>query len=361
MSRSTRLHPSHSELSTPGQCHRSGTIVDPCRLTTASAKRKRSQDFALERVQYLSSMASLCAVDHSHDCQRQAIGYKDPKLITDRQRENVVKYIHELAENFHLYVQTGTLACTYFDRFLASLGSSADARYTQMIASTCLLIAAKFSDRRLPPLSELEKVHRPPLDEAHKGCARAHDFAQLELRILDKLHWKLHVPLPQAFVTHLCTICTADPFSTTLDELISFFIDLSIYGTQFLAYTPAAIAAASILAAWKISDEDAMVSRHLDVLARAVQLEPIQLLDLVGALDWYYKRCFPEAEPEATFDIDCIAATEEEPQAQCRRYSPNSVMEDAAKGAAPAPSTAHTARGRKRMRDTHGDTLMSMR
>ena len=30
----------------------------------------------------------------------------------------------------------------------------------QMIASTCLLIAAKFIDRKLPPLTELAKVHR---------------------------------------------------------------------------------------------------------------------------------------------------------------------------------------------------------
>ena len=57
----------------------------------------------------------------------------------------------------------------------------------QMIASTCLLISAKFFDRKLPPLSELEKVHQKMNSPA--------EFAELELRILEKLQWKLHMPL----------------------------------------------------------------------------------------------------------------------------------------------------------------------
>ena len=70
----------------------------------------------------------------------------------------------------------------------ASVATS-EKRHIQMIASTWLLIAAKFFDRKLPPLSELVKVHH--------GQVHAHEFAELELRILDTLRWKLHVPLPQ--------------------------------------------------------------------------------------------------------------------------------------------------------------------
>ena len=62
----------------------------------------------------------------------------------------------------------------------------------QVIASTCLLIASKFFDRKLPPLSELEKVHL--------GSARSDEFAEMELSILAALRWKLHMPLPHVFV-----------------------------------------------------------------------------------------------------------------------------------------------------------------
>ena len=96
-----------------------------------------------------------------------------------------------------------------------------------MIASTCLLIAAKFSDRKLPPLSELEKVHH--------GKASADEFAQLELQILQGLRWKLHVPLPHVFTEHLKALCAGAPFTPAIEDRMHFFIDLSVYGKPPLA------------------------------------------------------------------------------------------------------------------------------
>jgi hypothetical protein len=77
-----------------------------------------------------------------------------------------------------------------------------DKREVQMVSSTCLLIAAKFNDRMLPPLSELEKVHH------HKVLSS--EFASLELRILEVLEWKVHVLLPHAFSASLVALCGAD-------------------------------------------------------------------------------------------------------------------------------------------------------
>ena len=115
-------------------------------------------------------------------------------------------------------------------------GLTTDKRLIQMIASTCLLIAAKFADRKLPPLSELEKVHH--------GRANADEFAALELKILQALRWKLHVPLPQAFIEHLHTICVGHgvgaPFNPTIEDRILFFVDLSVYGAPALRIPPPA-------------------------------------------------------------------------------------------------------------------------
>ena len=134
--------------------------------------------------------------------------------------------LSQLAEDFELAVQTGALACNYFDRYAASVRAKpTDKRMIQMIASTCLLIAAKFADRKLPPLSELEKVHN--------GKCTAAEFAELELQILESLHWKLHVTLPHAFVEHLRGMCTADaPFTAAIEDRVLFFIDLSVYGAS---------------------------------------------------------------------------------------------------------------------------------
>lgn len=217
-------------------------------------------------------------------------------LISERQREKVVKYVNELAEDFELCVQTGSLACNYFDRYLASYVGEhaggrgvplADKRFIQMCASTCLLIAAKFSDRKLPPLSELEKVHH--------GRVQPDEFAALELRILQGLQWKLHVPLPHVFIEHLRVLCPGAPFTTAVEDRANFFIDLSVYGYHFLAYMPTAIAAAAMLTAWKFSEETDSVSRHLRTLAAAVELEPYELTACVNQLVRYYGSCFPES------------------------------------------------------------------
>ena len=195
----------------------------------------------------------------------------------------------QLAEDFELCVQTGGLACNYFDRYAASvtpppklarpppkgphtgggillaamypskprdslscgfgppshapsfdmrgavlllfrhaqLGRDpsrtyGEKRHVQMIASTCLLLAAKFFDRRLPPLSELSKVHHGKVSPA--------EFAILELEILERLRWKLHTPLPHAFTEHLVTLCWNAPFTPAIEERTAFFMDLSVYG-----------------------------------------------------------------------------------------------------------------------------------
>jgi len=255
---------------------------------------------AHERLRELSASAAQTAPSGSY-LDSAASGSRP--LISERQREKVVKYVNELAEDFELCVQTGSLACNYFDRYLASLTSRmsikppsdrssndkrfSDKRFIQMCASTCLLIAAKFSDRKLPPLSELEKVHH--------GRVKPDEFASLELDILQGLLWKLHVPLPHVFIEHLRALCPGSPFSAAVEDRANFFIDLSVYGYHFLNYTPAAIAAAAMLTAWKFSEEVESVSKHLRTLASAVTLEPHELTACVNHLVRYYGSCFPES------------------------------------------------------------------
>jgi len=251
-----------------------------------------SDQMILDRVHALSAAAAENTPNPRYlELAQRLTQQGSAPLLTERQREKVVKYINELAEDFELSVQTGGLACNYFDRFVASIAAegrvSGEKRNIQMIASTCLLIAAKFSDRKLPPLSELEKVH-------HAQC-RADDFAALELKMLERLEWKLLVPLPHAFLEHLRALCPGAPFSASIEDRVLFFIDLSVYGYQFLSYSPCAVAGSAIITAWKLSDEHDAVDTHLPALARACQLPAAHLTECVNALFKYYQSCFPDA------------------------------------------------------------------
>ena len=181
----------------------------------------------------------------------------------------------------------------------------------QMIASTCLLISAKFFDRKLPPLSELEKVHQQ--------MNSPEEFAELELRILEKLQWKLHMPLPHVFTDHLRVLCKGAPFTQEVLDRMYFFIDLSVYGYQFLAYMPCTIAAAAIITAWKFSCKDDAVAQHIAALAGACELEPEMLSTCANALVGYYQTCFPEAgiHPAVFVPIPSDAPTQSRTTSSC--------------------------------------------
>uniref|UniRef100_A0A7S2D9T7 Cyclin-like domain-containing protein n=1 Tax=Haptolina brevifila TaxID=156173 RepID=A0A7S2D9T7_9EUKA len=209
--------------------------------------------------------------------------------MTPHHRERVVKYINELAEDFGLLVQTGGLACNYFDRYIATLlrKGPVSKSMMQMVASTCLLLAAKFFDRKLPPLSELETVH--------SGSVAAQQFADLEADILATINWQLHVPMPHAFVQPLRALLPDAPCHSVIDDRIQFFIDLSAYGYELLKYSPAEISAGALLAAWTFSDEAEAVQHYIAALAWGCCSKEKRLSDCANALIKYYQVCFPDA------------------------------------------------------------------
>lgn len=138
----------------------------------------------------------------------------------------------QLSEDFGLLVQTGCVACNYFDRYIPHRlrEGPVSKQQVQTIASTCLLIASKFVDRKLPPLSELVVVHNQKVTSA--------EFAETERTILEVLDWQLHVPLPHAFLEPLRLCLPGAPFEGILEDRTHFFIDLSIYGAR--THPPAA-------------------------------------------------------------------------------------------------------------------------
>ena len=118
--------------------------------------------------------------------------------------------------------QTAGLAVTYFDRFLSAKGGSLAKNRVQIVALTCTLLAAKFSETKMPSLDDLVEV-------AHGLFTKA-QLKETELETLRVLHWELHAVTPHAALEQLALLTNhTDEHSKTFIEHAEFFIDMSYY------------------------------------------------------------------------------------------------------------------------------------
>ena len=234
---------------------------------------------------HLSDQACLTAVSHCYVMGEQA-------PLTASQREKVVRYINELAEDFRLQCNTATLACNYFDRYLSSLTmheipAKEKVHHVQMIASTCLLISAKFYDCKMPPLSALVQVHG--------GRVTPGQFSALELAILAKLGWCLHVVHAASFLEPLKRLFVGPDglLSRVVEDRAHFFIDLAVYSAKLITTPPCMIAVASLLLGCTLSELHVPAPGY-DEVARECDLDSGALCTATTSLLSFYHLCFPE-------------------------------------------------------------------
>ena len=118
--------------------------------------------------------------------------------------------------------QTAGLAVTYFDRFLSATGGSLAKNRVQIVALTCTLLAAKFSEIKMPSLDDLCEV-------AHGLFTKA-QLKETELETLRVLHWELHAVTPHAALEQLAIIMNhTGEQSKPFLEHAEFFIDMSYF------------------------------------------------------------------------------------------------------------------------------------
>ena len=118
--------------------------------------------------------------------------------------------------------QTAGLAVTYFDRYLSKMEVGLVKQRVQLMALTCTLIAAKFSETKMPSLGDLCEL-------AHGLFTKA-QLKETELETLRVLQWELHTVTPHAALEQLAVITNhTDDQSKTFLEHAEFFIDMSYY------------------------------------------------------------------------------------------------------------------------------------
>ena len=118
--------------------------------------------------------------------------------------------------------QTAGLAMSYFDRFLSKTQGRLVKQRVQLTALTCTLLAAKFSEIKMPALDDLCEV-------AHGKYSKA-QLKECELEIIRVLQWELHAVTPHAALEQFAIVINlTDEQTKSYLEHAEFFIDMSYY------------------------------------------------------------------------------------------------------------------------------------
>jgi len=227
-------------------------------------------------------------------------------------RESVVQFINEVCEDFGLLAQTAGLAVSYFDRFLSKTAGGLVKQRVQLMALTCTLIAAKFSETKMPSLDDLCEV-------AHGLFTKA-QLKETELETLRVLQWELHAVTPHAALEQLAIIMNhTEDQSKTFLEHAEFFIDMSYYVYEMLKFPPLVVASSALLCAWSHLGNLKAIEFHMPQLCALCGVGQHDLLPCKMILFEYFNTTYPKAAEDAEMHRAASVAV--------GRTSPDSVMD----------------------------------
>ncbi|KAG6761377.1 hypothetical protein POTOM_034592 [Populus tomentosa] len=120
----------------------------------------------------------------------------DPFL--SRARQEAVEWMLKVIAHHGFSALTSILAINYLDRFLVSPCYQRDNRpwMIQLVAVTCLSLAAKVEETHVPLLLDLQV-------EDTKYLFEAKTIQRMELLVLSTLKWKMHLVTPLSFLDHI--------------------------------------------------------------------------------------------------------------------------------------------------------------
>ncbi|KDP47128.1 hypothetical protein JCGZ_22124 [Jatropha curcas] len=112
-------------------------------------------------------------------------------------RLDAVEWMLKVNAHYAFSVLTAILAVNYLDRFLSSPYFQQDKPWMiQLVAVTCLSLAAKVEETQVPLLLDLQV-------EDTKYMFEAKTIQRMELLVLSTLKWKMHSVTPLSFLDHI--------------------------------------------------------------------------------------------------------------------------------------------------------------
>ncbi|GKE61999.1 cyclin-D3-1-like protein [Tanacetum coccineum] len=164
----------------------------------------------------------------------------DPSLLLAR--KEAVEWILKVKSHFGFTHLTAILSINYIDRFLASFHFQKDKPWMmQLLAVTCLSLAAKVEQTHVPPLIDLQV-------EDTKYLFEAKNIQKMELLVMSTLKWKMNPVTPISFLDHIVrrlglkTNLHWDFFKKCEDLILSLVSD-----SRFVGFQPSVLATATML------------------------------------------------------------------------------------------------------------------
>ncbi|XP_072979823.1 cyclin-D2-1-like isoform X3 [Typha angustifolia] len=166
------------------------------------------------------------------------------RLLDPFARAESIAWILKVHSYYRFCPLTAYLAVNYMDRFLSSHCLPANEWALQLLAVTCLSLAAKMEETLVPSLLDLQ------VEEA-KYIFRPRTILRMELLVLTALNWRLRSVTPFTFIDFFAY--KVDPYGKYMKYLVSRAAQIILAtihaDIDFLDHCPSSMAAAAIICA----------------------------------------------------------------------------------------------------------------
>ncbi|KAF7840798.1 cyclin-D3-1 [Senna tora] len=157
-------------------------------------------------------------------------------------RREAVEWMLRVNAHYGFSLLTATLAINYLDRFLFTFHFQREKPWMiQLVAVTCLSLAAKVEETQVPLLLDLQV-------EDTKYMFEAKTIQRMELLVLSTLKWKMHPVTPLSFLDHIIRRLGLKTHLHWEFLRRSHHLLLSILpDSRFVGYLPSVLATATML------------------------------------------------------------------------------------------------------------------
>lgn len=157
-------------------------------------------------------------------------------------RSSSVEWMLKVKSHYGFSSLTAILAVAYFDRFLSSFHFRSDKPWmNQLVAVTCLSLAAKVEEVEVPLLLDLQV-------EDAKFVFEAKTIQRMELLVLSTLQWRMHLVTSYSYLDNIVrrlglkTNLHLEFFKRSENLLLSLLSD-----SRFVGYLPSVLATATMM------------------------------------------------------------------------------------------------------------------
>ena len=157
-------------------------------------------------------------------------------------REKICHWTYSVIDHFGLSRKTAAISIDIFDRYLATQGNFCDGSFALLASLTTLYIAIK--------VHETKKIKLSTLSELSGGQFVPKDIEEMEMEMLQSLHWFVHPPIVVDFTSLLLKFLPPTvpmPIRHQIFEHSRYLGELSLCDPVFIHYHKSTIAFAAII------------------------------------------------------------------------------------------------------------------